>query len=268
VLLAAVLVDAFVVPRRWRGLLTGLAVGVKITPGVVIVYWLLRRELRAALQAGGAFLVTVIVGLLLVPGDSQNFWLHDVHALGRFGPEATSWGNQSVVAVIERASQLREVPHAVLTSATIASVLTTVALGLLAARRRLALDDSLGALTSIALSGLLIAPISWTHHWVWVVPAIFVFFRDRSWWWVVLTSVVFFLPPMWGLANRPTSQLGYSPAELGLSAAWLLWAVALLACWAWPGRAFRALTAPAAEPEADVSPPREYVALTSGAGTQ
>jgi alpha-1,2-mannosyltransferase len=244
-LLALVLFDAFVVPSRWRGWLTGLAIGVKLTPGIVVLYFLLRRDFSAAARAIGGFLATVLLGFIVLPRDSLIFWFHDIHAVGRFGPEARLWGNQSISAVVDRATQLRDIPEPQTVCAVAALSIAALGLGLLAARHRLARYDPLGALTSVAVSGLLVAPISWTHHYVWVVPALFVLVRDRSYWWAGATSVIFFLPPMWGLAGRPNAQLGYTPSELVLSAAWALWAVALLGFWALGGGSGRQAIVPA-----------------------
>ena len=36
--------------------------------------------------------------------------------------------------------------------------------------RTLARDDRLGTLVVVSFVGLMISPISWSHHWVWVVP--------------------------------------------------------------------------------------------------
>jgi alpha-1,2-mannosyltransferase len=41
-------------------------------------------------------------------------------------------------------------------------------LGLFVAQRSLANDSRPAAMLALALVGLLISPISWTHHWVWV----------------------------------------------------------------------------------------------------
>jgi alpha-1,2-mannosyltransferase len=80
----------------------------------------------------------------------------------------------------------------------------------------------------VALGGLLVAPVSWTHHWLWVLPAIALMLRRR--WWVMasLTFVAFYLPPMWALKERPDEQLGYTPFEVAISASWSLWAALVL----------------------------------------
>ena len=54
-----------------------------------------------------------------------------------------------------------------------------MALGLVAAKRQIDSDNDVAALVSIAFASLLSSPISWTHHWIWVVPALMVFVQAR-----------------------------------------------------------------------------------------
>jgi alpha-1,2-mannosyltransferase len=82
--------------------------------------------------------------------------------------------------------------------------LAVVALAFVVVSRLRAADDRIGATLVTAGAGLLISPISWTHHWVWVVPA-FVWFGARVWrervrWktaaWVA-ALIVFYIGPHW-----------------------------------------------------------------------
>ncbi|MFC8504250.1 glycosyltransferase 87 family protein [Pedococcus sp. NPDC057267] len=228
VLMAMVLLDTLVARSRWRGVLLGLAAGVKLTPAVVIVWYLLRREYRAAATAAGTTAMTVVVGWVLLPRDSRTFWFHTLTARGRFGPEVRLWGNQSVSAVLDRATQLHDVPAPLLTALTATLSLVLMALAVLAARRAVRVGNDLAALVAIGLGGLLVAPVSWTHHYVWVMPALAVLLGAKAWFPAGLTAVVFFLPPMWALAARPNQALGYTVPDLLLSAAWALWSMGLL----------------------------------------
>ena len=49
------------------------------------------------------------------------------------------------------------------------AVAVTAVLAVLA-WRAIARDDRLGTLVIVELLGLLVSPISWSHHWVWVIP--------------------------------------------------------------------------------------------------
>ena len=46
----------------------------------------------------------------------------------------------------------------------------TAVLALLAWRAIGGAEDRLGAIVVVQLFGLLASPISWTHHWVWLIP--------------------------------------------------------------------------------------------------
>ena len=53
-LMALVAVDCLVDRPRWpRGMLIGIAAAIKLTPAVFLLYFLLRRDYRAALVDGG-----------------------------------------------------------------------------------------------------------------------------------------------------------------------------------------------------------------------
>jgi hypothetical protein len=59
--------------------------------------------------------------------------------------------------------------------------------------------DWLGAAAVTGTTGLLVSPISWTHHWVWILPALVVLTRggigSRAA--AALAYVLFVLAPMW-----------------------------------------------------------------------
>ncbi len=151
---------------RWwlSGLLVGVAAGIKLTPAISGVYLLGVRRWGAAAFSAVVFLATVGVSVLVV-GDQTRYYftklLGDAH---RVGPIATSF-NQSWRGGISRI-----LGHdAGFGPLVLAAIAATAVLALLAWR---ALDatDRLGKLLVVELFGLLLSPISWTHHWVWLVP--------------------------------------------------------------------------------------------------
>ncbi len=164
VLMALVTWDMCQPERRWwQGAGVGIAAGIKMVPLIFIPYLLLTRRFRQAAVAVVAFVVTVLAGFVLLPRDSAQWWLHGLFARGSYAGNVTYAGNQSLLAVIARAGGSH-------TEWLAAAVLTGV-LGLAAAA---ALDQAghrpLGfAMT--ALTGLLVSPISWDHHWVWIALA-------------------------------------------------------------------------------------------------
>jgi alpha-1,2-mannosyltransferase len=153
---------------RLIGLATGVAAGIKLTPLIFIPYLLLTRRLREAALAAAGFLATVAVGFVALPADSADWWLRGLFLQeGRTG--FAGWGgNQSLYGLIIRLSgSIRGAT----TLWICAAVVVTVAGLLSAAQLRRAGHRMLGLLLT-ATVGLLDSPISWDHHWVWVVPGI------------------------------------------------------------------------------------------------
>ena len=60
--------------RRWKGLATGFAAGIKLVPLIFIPYLLLTRQFRAAAMACGGFAATVAAGFVIMPGTTQTQW--------------------------------------------------------------------------------------------------------------------------------------------------------------------------------------------------
>jgi alpha-1,2-mannosyltransferase len=154
--------------RWWKGAGVGLAAGIKLVPLIFIPYLLLTRRFHEAAVAAGTFVATVVLGFAVLPGDSRVWWLHGLFLQGsRTG--FIGWeGNQSLQAIITRLAGSIAAGQPVWLSA--ASV--TLVIGLASA---VALDRGghrTVAVLTCALTGLLVSPVSWDHHWVWVVPAV------------------------------------------------------------------------------------------------
>jgi len=151
---------------RWRGVVTGIAAGIKLVPLIFIPYLLITRRFREALLALGGFLVTVLLGFAVVPGDSADFWFRGLFfADGRTG--FVGWGgNQSLRALVTRLAGSIDGG----TAPWIAACLVVTLLGMLCAAALYRSGHELLGLLTAALTGLLDSPISWDHHWVWVVP--------------------------------------------------------------------------------------------------
>ncbi len=166
ILLALILAD-FAIPAtcRWKGSLIGIAAGIKLTPLIFVPYLAATRRLRAAAVSLLAFAATVGIGFLTLPAGSREYWTSRVFA----GPGgAQNLANQSINGVIQR---LVDTPSLASTTWAVLAVLTAAAgIGLAAIACRRGLE--LAGIVICALTGLLVSPISWTHHWVWVVPGL------------------------------------------------------------------------------------------------
>ncbi|WP_410642622.1 glycosyltransferase 87 family protein [Amycolatopsis sp. lyj-346] len=164
-LLVLVVLDVLVDTPRWpRGLLIGLAAAVKLTPAVFLLYFLLRRDGRAAVTAVVTFLAATALGFLVAGADSVRYWTGALWDTGRVG-EPTYAGNQSLLGLLARAG----VPAEARTAWWLPLVAVVVLLTAWGVRRALAAGEPAVALGLNAIGGLLVSPISWTHHWVWAV---------------------------------------------------------------------------------------------------
>jgi alpha-1,2-mannosyltransferase len=161
--------------RRWKGAGVGLAAGIKLVPLIFIPYLILAGRLRQAAVAAAAFGATVAAGFALLPRPSEKWWLsgYFLHP-GNVG-DVGSLVNQSLLAVITRAMGSMRAA----TPVWLAVAALVTAAGLVGA----ALLDRSGrpveGWITCALTGLLVSPVSWDHHWVWIVPVL-VLLADRA----------------------------------------------------------------------------------------
>lgn len=152
--------------RSWlAGLLVGLAAGVKITPAITGLYFVLRRRWSTVAFAAAAFFGTVGLSALVAPGETRQFF---VDLFSRVPVATGTSNNQSWRGTVARilghdAGHSLLVPLAIGATAVLA-IFAWRALG------RAGHRDELGSLLIIQLFGLMASPISWTHHWVWLVP--------------------------------------------------------------------------------------------------
>jgi alpha-1,2-mannosyltransferase len=155
---------------RFKGVGVGLAAGFKLVPLIFIPYLLLTRRFRAMSVSLVTFALTIAISQILLPGQSQQFWFGGLFLnLSRSGNIAYV-GNQSLHGTLVRLMgvQSAEQPYWL-----VISVIIGVAGLLLAAWTARRGNEMIGILTC-GLTGLLISLISWSHHWVWVAPALVV----------------------------------------------------------------------------------------------
>jgi alpha-1,2-mannosyltransferase len=168
-LAALVLLDVVGIRRgwRWAGIGTGLATAVKLTPGLFILYFLLTGRRRQAAIALGTFAGATLLAALVSPATSRQFWtsaLFETSRIGRVG----SIANQSALGVVARlAGTDSPGPGVVLLVGAL-----VVAGGMWRAVRAYRAGDEVAGVTLAGLTTCLASPISWTHHLVWVVPAV------------------------------------------------------------------------------------------------
>jgi alpha-1,2-mannosyltransferase len=234
VLLVLAVLYAVYSTRWWlSGLLVGLAAGVKLTPAVAGLYFIGARRWAAVVFSVVVFFGTVAVSALLVGGETRYYFTELLGDAKRVGPVGTSF-NQSWRGGISRI-----LGHdAGYGPAVLAGIAVTAVLAVLAWRAIGGASDRLGAIVVVQLFGLLLSPISWTHHWVWLIPLMIWLLhgplRERSgarllgWGWLVLTLIgvpwllSFAQPTIWTI-----------PRPWYLAWAGLIYIVATLATLAW-----------------------------------
>ena len=244
ILVLAVLWAAY--SSRWwlSGLLVGLAAGIKLTPAVTGLYFLGMRRWGAALFSAVVFAATVAVSVAVIGQQARYYFTDLLGDASRIGPIGTSF-NQSWRGAISRILG-HDAGYGQLVLAAIA---VTAVLAVLAWR---ALDsrDRLGRLLVVQLFGLLLSPISWTHHWVWLLPLMIWLLdtgaRAVAGAWLVLTLVG--VPWLLSFAQPSIWEIG---RPWYLAWAGLVYPVATCATLAWiavTGRARRRSDAPVPHP--------------------
>ena len=170
VLMTLVIADC--VPRRtpWpRGLLLGLGIALKLTPAVFLLYFLLNRDKRAMLTALASFVAATLAGFVLAWHDSWQYWSDTIRDTDRIGAASLNT-NQNVAGTLARlglSDHARFLPW-------VAACLLVLALTVWAARRAVRAGEPTLAVICIALFGLVVSPVSWSHHWVWMLPTVVV----------------------------------------------------------------------------------------------
>jgi alpha-1,2-mannosyltransferase len=170
VLMTLVIADC--VPRKtpWpRGMLLGLAIALKLTPAVFVLYFVLRRDTRALLVTAASAVVATLAGFTFAWRDSWEYWTDTVRNTDRIGT-ATLNTNQNIAGALARLG-LGEGERFVLWTLACFAVL---GLTIWAARRVLKADEPVLALICVAMFGLVVSPVSWSHHWVWALPTVLV----------------------------------------------------------------------------------------------
>ena len=195
--------------RWWKGAVTGVAAGIKLVPLIFVPYLLITRRFREAAATVAGFLVTVAIGFAVLPHDSSRWWLHGMFLADGNRTGFMGWaGNQSLRAIITRfAGSVAAGQDPWIVAAVIALVL-----GMTAAYLLNRAGYPVPALLATALTGLLVSPVSWDHHWVWIALAVAVTAhyaiaaarapgarasaggarRTARWLWVLVAGMVFF----------------------------------------------------------------------------
>jgi alpha-1,2-mannosyltransferase len=150
---------------RWAGVGIGVAAAIKLTPAVFIGYLIVARRYRAAAVAAGTMAAGCAVAAVVAPDASREFWAHAVWDTGRVGNLAYV-SNQSLRGVAARL----DVSPLCWASAVVVVLIAWV----LIVRRA----DLVAGFAATGIVACLISPVTWVHHLVWLLPALFLVLGD------------------------------------------------------------------------------------------
>ncbi|MEU8070887.1 MULTISPECIES: glycosyltransferase 87 family protein [unclassified Micromonospora] len=159
----------FVYSGAWAGVGIGLATAVKLTPALFVAYLMLTRQWRAALTAVATTIGVTIATFGVLGEESRAYFTGVLWQTERVGA-ADMTANQSLAGLLARLYDSIETPGLL----WLAFSVLVLALGLSRAMSARADGDELTAFTLVGLTANVISPISWSHHLIWVIPAIIV----------------------------------------------------------------------------------------------
>ncbi|WP_298443975.1 glycosyltransferase 87 family protein [Gordonia sp. (in: high G+C Gram-positive bacteria)] len=196
ILLAMIVIDLFAVGRAratdddgraptgpvavLRGTLVGLASAIKLTPLVFLGVFAAAARWRAFWTGVAAFVLAAAIAAAWLPADSRTYWTDTVFHTSRIGvPEGPINQNLNAAWLRILGAENPAAPAAWVLSALVVTALAGTALWRTRpvaafAPGATARDDvnALLAACLVALWGLMVAPTTWSHHWVWALPAI------------------------------------------------------------------------------------------------
>ncbi|RAS70297.1 alpha-1,2-mannosyltransferase [Lentzea atacamensis] len=190
--LAAVVLAAMVArDQRVAGAGIGLTAGVKLVPAISGLYFLATRRWAAAVWSIVAFAASVGLGFLVDFNQAKQYWFVLFGDPDRVGPVATAH-NQSLRGALSRTFGYDVGPSWPWLIAAVAAVV----LAGFALRAAVRAGDALIGVVTVQFLGLLLSPISWDHHWVWVAPLLIWLVYTRIATWARITLLVLWCPVM------------------------------------------------------------------------
>lgn len=220
-----VLVALDLIPRKrlkWlpQGWLIGVAAAIKITPLAMLLYFLVRKEIKPIITAAISAIIATLIAAAVrwdVAWEYFSIKLLSMSTGGDFGVQTAYQSNSSIKGAIERLYTSQEGME---TASTITNIIwlclaiITVILGgwLMVALMKRGLNIEAWMINAFIM--LIISPVSWSHHWVWVAIAIPVLlyraitWRHLNWAVGILISIlslwailVVTVPPKWYWAD-------------------------------------------------------------------
>jgi len=178
----------------------------------------LRGDRRAAVVTVVTAVAATGLGFAVDAASSARYW---------FGGPASGvsgsifYTNQTVQAVLARA----EVPALAARAVWLVAAVALLALVAPVVRRA----EPATALVAVAGFALLISPTSWSHHWVWIAPALLVVVAEAVRRWsrawaaaAVVLAVPFYVAPFRWLPHEQNQELTWNAAQQVVGATYVI----------------------------------------------
>jgi alpha-1,2-mannosyltransferase len=244
-LLVFLLAGALIAAMQRRDTLAGglivLAAALKISPLVLVIFFIAQRRYRAVVSAIVAGLAIVAVTLLATGSSTMLRFVTEI--LPVVGRGSAALPNQSVLGAIYRlsvpavdwsaATAAADLPAARLVWMAIAAGVLIVT-GMWVARARLTARPHIAvALSNLLVAGLLVSSLTWDHYLLWLSVAVCAvsvdwfsapWLRPVQFWPMMLGGLILICLPIPIQANVAVvvSPIGSSLSTLGLALLWLL----------------------------------------------
>jgi len=188
-----------------QGILIGLAAAIKLTPALFVVFLFLIGRRRAALTGILSFIGFTGLGAILLFDETAAFFG------GLSGGDTRTasplyTGNQSLLGVFFRLGDSSQTTT--LIGLGIAAIVAL--LGTLVAAHWWRLGQQVFAVAIAGLTTCLASPLSWTHHYVWILPLAVAVFRPGLPRWVRYLGGFWVV---WVCACLPLAVLPYGGAR-------------------------------------------------------
>ncbi|HWE88593.1 MAG TPA: glycosyltransferase 87 family protein [Pseudonocardiaceae bacterium] len=216
VLMALVVLDCLVDHPKWpRGVLIGVAAAIKLTPAVFVLYFLLRKDYRAAATATITGLAVTALGFAVSWSGSLKYWFGSSGGVRGISGSAYVT-NQTLAATLTRWA----LPKPTQTALWVLGSVVLLVFAVAAIRRANRLGDTPLAMVVTAGFGLLVSPTSWSNHWVYIAPALIVIagqaWRRRSVPWLLALAAITYVfaeAPFLGLPSQGNRELRWTAAQ-------------------------------------------------------
>jgi alpha-1,2-mannosyltransferase len=189
-----------------RGIMTGIAAALKLTPLIFVPLLFATKQIRSGCIALITFSVCGIVMLIVAPSEALSYWTRYAFDAHRVGGEIYI-SNQSLRSTIYRFS------HGHVSEGLLVLVVLSVGIvGLSTAVWAYRSSSPLLGILLCAATGLLVSPITWAHHLVWVVPVILwlALAHDRPAFgriWAAVVAAWFWYGPIWRIPHGSGVEL-------------------------------------------------------------